>query len=218
MDVTSSGRAIRILDAALLVWVGLWIWMGLAIAHEVSNLTDLSDTVVTAGQAVRTTGQALKNLERIPFVGDQVADVDRQITAAGDAAVASGTQSRDSIHHLSLLLGLSVAVMPSVPVLVVYVPLRSSRYLDVRTVRRAIRRAADDPSFLEFLARRAAQHLPYHRLREISPNPWRDLEEGRFGPLARAELARLGLARLANRLPDSSASPRTTPPPRAVSG
>lgn len=216
--MSSSGRVIRTVDVVLLLWVGLWIWMGVAIANEVSHLTDLSDTVVTAGQAVRTTGQALKNLEGVPFVGDRIADVDRQITAAGDAAVASGTQSRESIRHLSLLLGLSVAIMPSIPVLAVYVPFRASRYLDVRTIRRAVRRSADDPSFEEFLARRAAQHLPYHRLREISPNPWRDLEEGRFGLLARAELARLGLDRLAGRLPDSSSPSGTTSPPRAVTG
>jgi hypothetical protein len=215
MDLSTSGRAVRILDAALVVWIGLWIWMGIAIGHEVSNLTTLSDTVVTAGQAVRDTGQALKNLETIPFVGDRIAGVERQITDAGSSAVASGRQSRGNIEDLAILLAFAFAVVPSVPLLALYVPFRVSRFRDVRTVGRAARRAASDPAFEEFLARRAAQNLPYHALRQITPNPWRDLEEGRFRPLARAELARLGLARLARRLPDEAHSGESLRP-RAV--
>jgi hypothetical protein len=202
MDLSRSGRAVRILDAALLVWIGVWIWMGVAIGHEVSNLTSLSDTVVTAGQAVRDTGQALKSLEGIPFVGDRIAPIERQIADAGNSAVASGQQSRGDIEDLAFLLAFAIAVIPSVPLLALYVPFRVSRLLDVRTIRRAARRSASDPAFEEFLARRAAENLPYHRLREVSPNPWRDLEEGRYRPLAKAELARLGLERLAKRLPD----------------
>jgi hypothetical protein len=217
MDLSSSGRAVRILDAALVVWVGLWIWMGVAIDRQVRDLTTLSDTVVTAGQAVRTTGQALKNLEGVPFVGDQIAALDKQITDAGNSAVVSGQQSRGSIEHLAVLLGFAIAVIPSAPVLALYVPFRFSRYRDVRTVRRGIRRAGADPSFEEFLARRAAQHLPYHRLRQVSPNPWRDLEEGRYRPLARAELSRLGLDRLAGLPPDPAVPSQANSPP-SVSG
>jgi hypothetical protein len=202
MDLSRDGRAVRILDAVLVVWIGAWIWMGVAIGHEVSNLSSLSDTVVTAGQAVRETGQALKSLEGIPFVGDRIAAVQRQIAEAGNSAVVSGEQSRGDIHDLAFLLAFAIAVIPSVPVLALYVPFRVSRLLDVRTIRRAARRSATDPAFEEFLARRAAEHLSYHRLREVSPNPWRDLEEGRYRALAKAELSRLGLERLARGLPD----------------
>jgi hypothetical protein len=216
MDLSRSGRAVRILDVALVIWIGLWIWLGIAIGHEVSNLTTLSDTVVTAGQAVRDTGQALKNLEGIPFVGDRIAAVEQQITDAGNSAMASGRQSRGSIEDLAFLLAFAIAVIPSVPVLALYVPFRVSRLLDVRTIRQAARRSASDPAFEEFLARRAAENLPYHRLREVSPNPWRDLEEGRFRPLARAELARLGLERLAGQLPDEKAHSGEGSGPRVV--
>src|SRR5439155_891857 len=93
MVLSRSGRAVRILDAALVIWIGAWIWMGVAIGREVSNLTSLSDTVVTAGQAVRETGQALKNLEGLPFVGERIAPVQRRIAEAGNSAVLSGEQS-----------------------------------------------------------------------------------------------------------------------------
>jgi hypothetical protein len=214
MDLFGSGRAARILDAVVVVWIGVWIWMGVAIGREVSNLSSLSDTVVTAGQAVQETGQALKSLNGIPFVGDRIAAVQRQIAEAGNSAVASGQQSRGDIQDLSFLLALAVAVIPSLPVVALYVPFRVSRLLDVRTIRRAARRSASDPAFEEFLARRAAEHLSYHRLREVSPNPWRDLEEGNYRALARAELSRLGLERLAKRLPDhAEAGGRSSRPP-----
>jgi hypothetical protein len=201
MGASASGRVVRILDALLVAWIILWIWMGIAVGREVSNLGTLSDTVVTAGRAVQDTGRALQGLEGLPFVGNRITEIERRISDAGASAVASGEQSRDAVGDLAVLLAFSVGVIPSVPILALYLPFRISRSLDIRTIRRAARRSAADPAFEEFLARRAAERLSYHRLREITPNPWRDLEEGRFRDLAVAELRRLGLDRVARRLP-----------------
>ena len=44
-------------------------------------------------------------------------------------------------------------------------------------------------------ARRAADVLPWDRLRVISADPWRDIANGEYRALADAELARLGLRR-----------------------
>lgn len=195
LSQSSSGRAVRVLDAGLAVWMVAWIVLGFAIGREVRHLTRLSDTVVTAGRAVQETGQALRSLEGIPFVGGRIAELDRRIEAAGRSAVASGRESRASIGNLAVLLTVAIAVIPTVPVLALYAPFRISRRREVRAIRRAARQAGGDPAFDEFLARRAAENLPYHRLREVSENPWRDLEEGRHRALADAELARLGLRR-----------------------
>ena len=55
----------------------------------------------------------------------------------------------------------------------------------VRVSRARFRRSPETLACLdEFLARRAVQNLPYHRLRAVSENPWRDLEEGRYRALA----------------------------------
>jgi hypothetical protein len=199
LRVTSSGRSIRALDAGLLVWMVAWIVLGIAIGRQVQNLARLSDTVVTGGRAVQQTGEALRSLEGLPFVGDRIAQLDERIITAGRSAEASGQDSRRSIGTLAVLLTVAVAVIPTVPVLALYAPFRISRRRDVRAVRRAARRAGDDPAFEEFLARRAAENLPYHRLREVTANPWRDLEEGRYQALADAELTRLGLRRAARR-------------------
>ena len=182
------------IDLAVAAWIVTWIVVGLMVGREVANLGQLSDTVVTAGNAIEQTGRALRPLERIPLVGPSLAQVRGQIEAAGRSAVASGEASRDSTTRLRTLLGLSIILIPTIPLAAVYVPLRLSWARDVRAVRRSLRRAGNDPLFTEFLARRALQHLPYHRLREVSPTPWADVAAGRHDSLARAELERLGLA------------------------
>jgi hypothetical protein len=114
--------------------------------------------------------------------------------------------SAQSVHQLSLLLGLAVFVAPTVPLLVLYVPLRVSQEREARAFRRALANGADDSAFEEFLARRAVQNLPYHRLRAITTNPWREIREGNFRPLADAELTRVGVRR-----PDPARTRRRVP-------
>jgi hypothetical protein len=188
-----------VVDAIVVLWVAGWIAMGLGVSHDVANLSQLADTVVTSGRSVRQTGQALRGLEDLPFVGSvvkpRVERVIAQIDAGASQAIASGESAKESVHSLSVLLGVSVALIPSVPILALYVPFRISRMREVAAVRRAARRHGGEPAFEEFLARRAVDRLPFHRLRAISENPWRDLELGSHRALADAELARLGIRR-----------------------
>lgn len=188
-----TGTAVRIIDLAVVAWVVAWIVLGVVIGREVRNLRRLGDTVVKAGSAVEETGRAIGALSGLPFVGARIRQVEGRIETAARSAQASGRESRRSAERLGLLLGLSIGLIPTVPLLALYAPARASWALDVRSVRRSLRVTGDDPVFHEFLARRAAQHLPYHRLRDVSPNPWRDIEDGRYEPLATAELRRLGL-------------------------
>jgi hypothetical protein len=193
---STGGRLVRVIDGILLVWVAAWIVIGLAVARDVRNLGTLSDTVVRAGTAVGETGRALQALEGLPFVGDRIARVAGQVDTAAAEAVRSGRNSRQSVESLSRLLGVSVAVIPTLPILAMYTPFRISRAREVRAIRRAAVQAQDDPMFEEYLAHRAVENLPYHKLREITPNPWRDLEAGHHSALAQAELRRLGLRRV----------------------
>lgn len=193
---STGKRMVRIIDGVLLVWVVAWIAIGLAVARDVRNLGRLSDTVVRAGTAVGETGRALHALEGLPFVGDRIARVAGQVDAAANQAIRSGRDSRESVESLSILLGVSVAVIPTLPILSMYTPFRVSRAREVRAIRRAAARAQGDPTFEEYLAHRAVQNMPFHKLREITPNPWRDLETGNHTALAEAELRRLGIRRV----------------------
>jgi hypothetical protein len=96
----------------------------------VNNLRSLSDTVVKSGSAMKSTGGALEGLSAIPFVGGDVSRVGRQVTAAGVSAEESGRSSRSTVDRLAILLGIAVGLIPTVPVIALYVLL--SRAVIVR--------------------------------------------------------------------------------------
>jgi hypothetical protein len=192
-----GGRWLLALDLALLLWTLAWIAAAIAIAAEVQDLGELSDTVGTVGAAAEASGAALGLLSDLPVVGEAIggalAEPAEQVQAAGQSAQESAASTRQSVDVLSLLLGLAVALIPSASVLGVYLPARIGRVREAQTVEAARRRSGDDPLFHEFLARRAAQNLSFRRLDRVAAEPWRDLAEGNFERLARAELERLGL-------------------------
>ncbi len=190
-----TGRARLALDVLLAVWVAAWIYLGVAIGEQVSGLRQLSTTVTRVGVAVKTTGDTVSSLGSVPFVGGQIRDAGHQVSAAGESAIASGRESHQSVHRLSWMLALAIAVIPSVPVIGFYLPLRVAAVRERRTAGRMAARHWGDDEFRRILAERALVSLPYRQLRAVSPQPWRDLDAGRCDELARAELARLGLGR-----------------------
>jgi hypothetical protein len=199
------GRLFTFLDALLVVWVAGWIVYGFAVHRDVERMKSVSDTLVRTGRAVDASAAALKPLRSLPFgVGDRVAALADQVHGVALSAEQSGNDSRDAINVLALELGLAIALIPTLPLVAIYAPLRISRVKDVRTVRAELRRRGDDPMFREFLARRAAEKLPYRVLRRVTATPWRDIETGRHTALARAELRRLGF-RNVDRLRDGDA-------------
>ena len=192
---TAGARLVRVLDVVAVLWLALWIVLALLVGREVRDLRELSDTVVTAGVAVERTGGLVRKLDSVPFLGGQVSGVAEQVEEAGRSAQVSGRDSRDSTENLSVLLALCIGLIPTLPLLGLYLPLRWAWTHDVRAVRRALRSRPNDPLLTEFLARRAVINFSYDHLLSASPQPYRDLEEGRYDALARLELERLGIER-----------------------
>ena len=207
-----SGRFIRLVDTALVVWTAVWVAIGIVVAVQVRGLTELSNTVIAGGRVLQATGQQLGVLGDVPFVGDRIRDVSDEVNRAADSAIASGRDSRERTRRLSVLLGFAVGLVPSVPLIALYVPLRVARAREVRGIRGALAERPDDPVLERFLARRAAQNLTFRELRGISDDPWRDLERGDHRPLADAELRRLGIARPAPEGPPRAVAPRGVRP------
>jgi hypothetical protein len=75
------------------------------------------------------------------------------------------------------------------------VPLRLAWTQDARAVRRALAADPNDLGLRQFLARRAVANLHYYELLAVSPDPYADIDAGRFDALADRELERLGLRR-----------------------
>lgn len=183
----------RMLQLALAAWAVVWIGLAAATAYELYVLHGLGDTLVKTGVAVDTSGKALQALAGVPFVGGRVGTLAGQVRAAGQSAVASGHASSGSAVDLAVLIGIAIALIPTVPVVVLSLMLRSTTRRERDVVARALRERPDDTLLEEYLARRAVTTLPYAQLREVTAQPWADLDAGRFGALADAELARLGL-------------------------
>jgi len=111
------------LDAAVLAWAAAWVVMGVLVAGEVRGLSDLSRTVTTAGAAVEQSGRLIGRLDGLPVIGADARRTADQVVAAGRQAQQSGRDSRRSVRRLSLLLGVTIAVLPSAP-LILYGPWR----------------------------------------------------------------------------------------------
>jgi hypothetical protein len=123
-DVISAppSRAfVVLLGAFVVVWTVVWILMGIWTQREVRTLRQLSTTVITSGAAVKQTGDALQGLSSIPFVGSDVGRVGRQVSAAGVDARRSGRSSRTAVDNLATLLGVSIALVPTIPMIVLLI-------------------------------------------------------------------------------------------------
>jgi hypothetical protein len=119
-------------------------------------------------------------------VGGVVSEPGGAVAEAGRGAQQVADDARGAGDRLSVLLGLAVALIPTLPVLAVALPPR----LRLERDRRAAGRVSE-----ELLARRALVHLPLHELARISADPLGDVAAGRYEALARGERRRLGLPR-----------------------
>jgi len=213
-SIIPGTRELHALDVALGIWVLVWIGLAVAIGLELSSLTNLSHTAIVTGQAVESVGRSLGVLGNVPLVGSSLSGVAHQVQVAGSSVVSGAASTQSSIHVLSVLLAIVVALVPSVPVFGFYLPVR----LDLRREADALRRAAllhgDDPDFQAFLARRAVDSLGYHRLRQMAALPWTEPSAASTSELAAAELKRLGIdpALLERDHPNRVASPNRRAP------
>lgn len=193
-----SARAMRRLDVALVIWAAFWIGVAAYTAYEVAALRTLSRTVVRAGVATESTGHALGAVGHLPFVGGRISQLAAQAVAAGASARASGAATAATIDHLAILLGIVIALIPTVPLLTLYVPLRLGWRRERRAIRLAVARWEGEPGLETFLAQRALVQLPFEELRDLGY----DGTEGSppNSELAAAELRRLGLDHPARRI------------------
>jgi len=189
----SRGRR-RSLSIAVALWVVLWIVVGAVTGFQVRQLTDVSDSLVEAAEALDVAGIALQDIGRLPLVGERPEALGNEVRETAREIDRAGAASRETVRTVSVLLGLALVLIPIVPVVAVYLPLRRVGTRERKALKRALADGGQDPGLEEFLAHRAVQNLPYDTLREVSADPWGDLRRGSFRRLANAELTRLGLA------------------------
>lgn len=193
-----SARAMRALNVALAIWAAFWIGIAAYTAYEVSALRSLGQTVVKAGTATESTGHALAAVGHLPFVGGRVSRLAAQAIDAGASARASGASTESTVDRLAVLLGVAIALIPTVPLLALYLPLAFGWRRDRNAVRRAVARWDGEPELEAFLAHRALAHLRFDELLKLG---YADADGSPpDAELAAAELRRLGLDRPARRI------------------
>ncbi len=179
-----------------MAWILLWLVVGVWSAYTVWDLSELGDTVSTTGRSISSAGSALKSLEDLPVVGARPGEVGSDALLAGAEIDSRGQLVKSQLQQLAVLLGVAICLIPTTPVVGLYLPLRLARRREVRSLGKALRGHADDPGLDRYLAERALRALPYAHVRGLVADPWSaTVDDGRTRLLADAELARLGLTR-----------------------
>lgn len=140
---------IRALDAALVVWTLAWLIAAGVTYSSLKQLEDGGSAVISAGDGLRETSEGLRRAGRglhetadalevvgeLPFVSgnpgeaveqtaDDLDDFAVRVRQTGRDARVTGAQARDSAGTLAIVLGLAVALTPTLPVLFLYLLLR----------------------------------------------------------------------------------------------
>lgn len=192
---TVSADRLRLVDGAIALWVAVWFVVGAGTAVSVWRLGELGTTLSRSGQALDDAGDALQQLGRIPVVGDRPEQLGNDVRQTAAEVTVRGRETRQELRRLSILLGLTVALLPSGLVLGPYVPRRLARRQVVREVERRLRTDPDDPVLDRYLAEQAVLTLPPAQLLDWSTGPAGEQPAGRIRALADAELSRIGLHR-----------------------
>ena len=155
----------------------------------------VTDSVANAGASVQDGfGSAAEALSGTPIVGDEIAAaLEAAGTASGGNAVELALTGDTAIHRLALVLGLLTFAIPSLILLVLYVPMRIGQTRRLRSSR-LVFRDERDPQRRQLLAMRAAMSLPADHLLKYSPDPIGDLVRGEHDALVKALLADAGLS------------------------
>jgi hypothetical protein len=190
-----DARTVRRLDLIAMVFLLVYVVLGIVAGVELRNLTQLSTSLFTAGAALDQAARNAGELAQLPLVGQAAGRLSRSIHDTATSVRASAATSSASIQAIAVVLGLAIALIPVLPSALISLPLRLARGRQLRALRRLLRRRVDpEPIVIEQLAHQAVARLPLGDLRQVSGSPWRDLAEDRHHRLAAAELRRLGIA------------------------
>lgn len=189
-------------DVITLLWLTIWITMGVRLYGFLANLAAAGRFVREGGVGITDAGERIGSaLEGVPLIGEGVATgVRGALAGAGAPFIAFGTDLERLLLVISALLGLLLIAAAVVPWLNRYLPWRIAKWRRLNAAVRAIRGSRKtrrepiaDSALEALLASRAIHRLEYDELLEFTPDPFGDWLAGRHERLARAELDRVGL-------------------------
>jgi hypothetical protein len=193
-DIPRARAAAILNDVVVLVLLVLLAWLGLKVHDSVAAVASVPRGVADAGSAIqngfRTAGDAVAD---IPVAGGPLSGGLRDAgNASGGQIQETATAGEQDIKHLALVLGLVTFLIPAIALLALSVPDRVREARRLTAASRAIGPSLT-PERERTLAERAAFGLPYERLVRYSPDPFGDLEAGRYDALVTAALDDAGI-------------------------
>jgi len=182
-------------DAAVVILLLLFAWLGLKVHHSVTGLNSLSRGIIEAGSTTRATLQRAGDaVGAAPIIGGQLRDsLQGAGRETGGTAAALGRESRQRIDSLANLLGILTWVIPSLLTLVVFLPGRWRQATRLTAGAEVLAAGAQSVEQRRLIAHRAAFGLPYGALLRHTRDPLGDLEAGRYDALVAAEFEAAGL-------------------------
>ena len=189
-------------DIATVVWLAIWISFGLGLFDALVQLAGAGRFITESGIGLNDVGERVAGgLSGVPLIGEGAASGVREgFSAAAEPLIRFGGDLERLLTIVAALLGLLLVAVAVVPWLNRYLPWRIATWRRLNAGARVIRRrrfAESSPvnrrDIEQILASRALHRLEYDELLEFTPDPFGDWVAGRHGPLARAELDRVGL-------------------------
>ena len=190
-----NARKIRTFDVLVVVWIVAWVVLGVLLGRAIWEIGSLTDPIISNADGLKHTAEGLQRLGDLPLVGGIVDSVVNQVTGAARSAHSQAQTVKTRIEQVAVAVGLLLALGPILLALLFYLPQRLPWKRDVAAVRCALAADPNDLVLLRYLAERAIDGMRYDRLRELSDDPWLDMERGYTERLADVELSRLGLSR-----------------------
>jgi len=188
-------RRIVAIDYLVIAWFLFCLLLGIWSATRINRLGSLGDGLISTGNSIASLAEWIGGLGETPLVGAGFGLVADSVADLGESTARSGRESKDEVWRVARLVGILFTLLPTIPVLAFWIPVRVSAERERRSLRDALR--AGDPAVWEYLARQAADDLPFRKLQAISADPWEDIRQGRYEALARVELDRLDLSPVA---------------------
>ena len=185
-------------DIVTWAWVALWTVIGFRVHEAIAAFAQAGRVLQGGGQNLQGAGASLGDaLSGVPLVGAGIGSMAAgAFQTAGEPFIFVGQELETLLIFIARLLALLVVAVMLVPWLARYLPWRANRLATVRAAHKAIRRApsgVSDAAMERALAARALNRLTYQELLEHTSDPFGDFAAGRYGRLARAELASVGL-------------------------
>jgi hypothetical protein len=182
-------------DVLAVLAVVLLAWLGRRVYHLVDDLRAVTEAVNNAGSSVqdgfKTAADAVSGT---PLIGDDIAGaLESAGGASGGNVVELALTGDTAIHRLALALGLLTFLIPTLILLLLYLPMRVGMTRRLRASR-LVYRDEYNPERRRLLAMRAAMSLPADHLLKFSPDPIGDLVRGDHDALVAALLSEAGLA------------------------